>query len=198
MRHIVFGLTGLCLAACAQQSATPVKSIVLADGAITANAPAGYCVDAGSSNADRGFAVMASCASLGSDDATPDVLGVATVQVWPADSGSVAGAETALVSLLETDTGSTLLSAKGNSDNINVIETGTDESTVTVHFSDEGTPPISGLGNEEWRAFTDINGRLVTVSVRGIAAAPLPDGTGSWLLNLVVTGLLASAETPDT
>lgn len=98
------------------------------------------------------------------------------------------------MALLDTDAGAVLLSPEGDGDNITIIETETDENTVTVHFSDDGTPPIAGLAGEEWRAFTDINGRLVTVAVRGLASAPLPDGTGSWLLNLVVTGLLGAGD----
>ncbi len=140
---------------------------------------------------------MAPCATLGSTDAAPDILGVATVQIGPPASGAVADNQEALIGLLDSDAGARLLSAAGAADQITVIGTKAEDNTVTVHFSDDGAPPITGLGAEEWRAFTDINGRLVTVAVRGLASAPLGEGTGSWLLGLVVNGLLGTGETTD-
>ena len=103
-----------------------------------------------------------------------------------------------LMSLLGSDAGAGLLSATGNGDNITVIGAEAEENTVTVRFNDDGAPPIKGLDDAEWRAFTDINGRLVTVAVRGLASAPLTEGTGSWLLGLVVTGLLGTDDNTDT
>ncbi len=198
MRLFVLGaLSGLAITACTP-TVTPVKSLSLVEGGITANAPAGYCVDPSASKPADGFAVMSSCASLGAGDRVPDVLGVATVQVGPPDSGTVIGSEEALLTLLQSDAGAVLLSADGDQDRIRVLEAVTGENTVTVHFSDEGEPPMAGLQGEEWRAFTDIDGRLVTVAVRGLATAPLRDGTGNWLLNLVVNGLLATGgSAPD-
>ncbi|WP_342077928.1 dihydroxy-acid dehydratase [Yoonia sp. SS1-5] len=192
----------LAIVSCAPFEA-PVKSLALLDGAVNANAPAGYCVDPAASQPADGFALIASCASLGADDKAPDALGVATVQVGPATSGAVIGSEDALVGLLNSEAGAVLLSKDGKPDQIKVIAAETGENAVTVQFTDAGAPPIAGLGAEEWRAFTDIDGRLVTVAVRGLATAPLRDGTGAWLLDLVLNGLLPSttgetAETSDT
>lgn len=195
MKPFLFGAFCL-LGAVACTPVPPVKSLALVDGDIIATAPAGYCVDPGASNAGNGFAVMAPCATLGGNDSAPVALGVATVQVGPPDSGTVTGAEEALRGLLASSAGAVLLSPDGEAEAITVIKTDVEDNTVTVHFSDEGPPPIAGLATEEWRAFTDINGRLVTVAIRGLATAPLPDGTGAWLLDLVVTGLLANDSAP--
>ncbi len=197
MRPIILGIAGLAAVAGCTPAAPPVKSLVLVEGGVTATAPAGYCIDPGSSNPDAGFAVMAPCATLGSGDNAPDVLGVATVQVGAPASGMVADNSEGLISLLGNDAGAGLLSASGNGGDITVIAAEAEENTVTVHFNDDGVPPIKGLDAEEWRAFTDINGRLVTVAVRGLASAPLTEGTGSWLLGLVVTGLLGTDENTD-
>jgi hypothetical protein len=174
-----------------------VKSLALVEGAITATAPAGYCVDPGASQPDAGFAVMAPCATLGSGDAAPDVLGVATIQVGQPGSGTVAENQTALMGIFDSDAGAGLLSTTGTGEEITVIGTASEDNTVTVHFNDEGAPPIDGLAGEEWRAFTDINGRLVTVAVRGLASAPMGEGTGFWLLGRVVNGLLGNDEPAD-
>lgn len=196
MRHPIFWLAVLFVAAgCSSTSVVPQKTLALVDAGIVATAPAGYCVDPAASDADAGFAVMAPCATLGGTDTPPDVLGVATLQVGPADSGAVTGSEDALVSLFASDAGAVLLSAQGDPDLITVNDADKGENTVTVQFTDRGAPPIAGLGVDEWRGFTDINGRLVTVGVRGLAAAPLADGTGMWLLNLIMTGLVGTGNT---
>ncbi len=188
MRSLLLAAVGLLLAAC--ESAPPVKSVQLVEGDIVATAPAGFCVDQTTSRPATGFAVMAPCATLGGGDAIPDVLGVATVQVGAAGSGSVAGAEDDLRDLLQSDAGAQLLSPSGQGDQIDVKDAEAGENTVRVYFSDAGTPPIDGMQSEEWRAFTDIAGRLVTVGVRGLAAAPMEKETGAWLLGLVVNGLV--------
>ncbi len=177
------------LAACAPTE--PVRSLALLDGEIMATTPDGYCVDRRASRPGDGFAVMAPCATLGANDASPGAIGVATVQIGPPESGAVAGSETALRDLLESEAGAALLSASGEAEAITILNSQALDNTVTVHFTDAGAAPIAGLQGEEWRAFKDINGRLVTVAVRGLVTAPLQDGTGAWLLDLVVNGLLA-------
>ena len=194
MRDLIFGLIGLTLCGGCMTAPPPAKSVALSGGAITATAPAGFCVDPASSNPRRGFAIIAPCATLGTDAPPPEVVGLATIQVGEQETAGVAGAEDALLSLLETDDGAALLSQTGDAAAIKVITTETQENTVTVHFTDKGQAPLNGLGTEEWRAFTDIDGRLVTVGVRALAQAPFPDGAGSWLLDLVVTGLVGQGQ----
>ncbi|MEJ6404192.1 dihydroxy-acid dehydratase [Yoonia sp. 2307UL14-13] len=196
--RVSFVMAALTLAACDQQR--PAKSVALVQGDIMATAPAGYCIDPATSTPANGFAVMAPCATLGGRDPAPDVLGVATVQVGAAASGTVAGEEETLRNLMQTAAGAQLLSNSGDANQIEVLDTKTDENTVTVHFRDDGTPPVDGMGNEEWRAFTDIGGRLVTVAVRGLAAAPMDGDTGTWLLGRVVNGLVPTrpGESPET
>lgn len=185
----------VCAAAgCSSATVAPQKSLRLADAGIVATAPAGYCVDPAASDAGAGFVIMAPCATLGVGDAAPDVLGVATLQVGAADSGAVIGSEDDLASFLASDAGAALLSADGDAQVITVNETVKEENTVTVQFTDNGAPPLAGLGAEEWRAFTDINGRLVTVAVRGLAVSPLSDESGAWLLDLIITGLVGTGD----
>lgn len=175
----------------------PVRSMALVGGDVTVTTPAGYCVDGSASKPRAGFAVIAPCSTLGTGDAAPAVLGLATVQVGPADSGSVAGAEPAWRDLLNSDSGAALLSAVGRSDTVTVLGSQVQANAVKVHFADTAPPPMAGLQADEWRAFLDMNGRLVTVAVRGPARAPLQDGTGAWLLDSVLKGLRAvAAEVP--
>ncbi|MFQ1701073.1 dihydroxy-acid dehydratase [Loktanella agnita] len=179
------------LTACMQ--AEPVQSVALMGGAVTATTPPGYCVDTRASRPGEGFALMAPCATLGVNMPAPSALGVTTVQVGPPDSQTVTATEASLRDMLESEAGAVLLSSDGQPDTVTVLGSQALRNRVTVHFTDEGPPPLPGLQREEWRAFTDIDGRLVTVAVRGLATAPLHDGTGAWLLSLVVQGLTAAA-----
>lgn len=183
----------LAVAACTPVD--PTNSVALSNGEVIATTPAGYCVDDQTSQPASGFAVIAPCATLGGSSAAPRLVGVATVQVGPPDSASVAGSEIALRDFLITDAGNALLSADGKSDDIVVLSTQAFDAKVTVHFSDDGPPPLTGLQGEEWRAFTDINGRLVTIAVRGLAIAPLQEGPGASLLKLILAGVQAATQT---
>ncbi len=176
----------------------PVQTIAFAQSEVVATTPPGYCVDGQSSQPGNGFAVLAPCRTLGADVAAPSVIGVATVQVGEADSGSILDEETALRDFLITDAGNALLSSEGESEDVTVLSTQAFNNQVMVHFVDAGLPALSGLQDEEWRAFTQANGRLVTIAVRGLAQAPLEDGPGAGLLKLVVAGVKAAVSSVET
>lgn len=188
------GLLGLlAISACSPVAAT--RSVSLADGQIVATAPRGYCIDAMSSQLHSDFAVLAPCASLGEPTPSPEVLGLVTLQVGPADSGTLAQDELALRDFLMTDAGARLLSHEGDADKVTILSTQAFDNKVMVQFKDRGVPPMAGLQDMEWRAFAAINGRLVTIAVRGLATAPLRDGPGAGLLDLVLAGI--APVTPD-
>jgi hypothetical protein len=94
--------------------------------------------------------------------------------------------------LLETDVGAALLSQTGSAATIDVIDTVSAANKVTVYFADTDASPITGTQDHEWRAFVDIDGRLVTVSARGLASAPLGQSTGAALLDAAVAAVMAA------
>jgi len=163
----------------------------LGSGDVIAASPDGYCVDMTTSRPQDDFALLAPCSTLGAAGETPDVIGVVTVQVGPVESGLIAEDEIALRDFLITDSGTELLSRTGNAKDIEVLSTQAFSNQVMVHFTDQGAPPLTGLQREEWRAFRNINGRLVTIAVRGLAAAPLQDGPGATLLKQILSGVQA-------
>lgn len=177
------------------------RSISLGQGAIVTTSPAGYCIDNIASQPAKSFAILAPCAALGHPTPAPNIVGVVTVQVGPAESGQIAADELALRDFLITDAGVRMLSAAGDPQAVDILSTQAFDDRVMVHFTDQGPPPLAGLQKEEWRAFANINGRLVTVSVRGLATAPLRDGPGATLLKQALAGVRAPApeatETPS-
>ncbi len=195
IRAIVALLGVSTITACTLTAPTPSRSVSLGQGEVIATSPGGYCVDDIASQPADDFAILAPCATLGGSDDIPQVLGVATVQVGPADSGGVVtDDELALRDFLITDDGASLLSQDGDAEAVNILSTQAFDSQVMIHFTDDGPPPLAGLQGEEWRAFTAINGRLVTIGVRGLAVSPLQDGPGAALLRLILAGVEAAVE----
>lgn len=167
----------------------PSRTVSFLDGTVVAVAPSGYCIDAQASKPKDGFAVIASCATLDATQTPPAVVGVVTMQVGPAGSGTIAQDEIAMRDFLITPAGAALLSHRGNAQDVTILSAQAFDRQIMVHFTDKGPPPVAGLQNEEWRAFTEIDGRLVTIGVRGLAAAPLQDGPGASLLKLILAGV---------
>lgn len=194
MKRTAVALVGVLVITACTPFGTPARSVALGQGDVIATSPAGYCVDRVSSQPANDFAVLAPCATLGAQGAAPSIVGVATVQVGPPESGTVVSDEIALRDFLITPEGARLLSQSGNAAAINILSSQAFNSQVMIYFSDDGPPPVAGLQREEWRAFTNVSGRLVSIGVRGLAAAPLKDGPGATLLKMMVAGVTASED----
>lgn len=195
MRNLLIGLTcALGLAGCEGidlgGQAAPVKQAALLGGAVGVAGPDGYCVDVADSRLSRGFAILAPCATLGLSGATMvPRAAVITVQAGRAGTAAIAGSEPAFAGLLDTDAGAALLSRSGDASTVGVIATGSSDNQVTVAFDDKEGTPLPGTQSREWRAFMDINGRLVTISARGLEASPFGTETGQQFLETVVVAM---------
>jgi hypothetical protein len=181
------------MAGCAAQApAGPaIRALSLLDGAAVAQGPAGYCVDPRTSRPGAGFAVMGGCAILSDDPEMPETLGILTVQVGAAGSAAVAGSEEALAGLMNSARGLALLASSGRPEAIRVEAIERAPGLVAVRFSDSAPPAVPGAEAVEWRAFLDLGDRLATVTVRGLARAPLTPGEGRRLLSEAVAVLRA-------
>lgn len=201
MRSLVCVTGVVACAAC-----TPVatqRSVIFPNSSVIVQAPTGYCVDGPASEPDSGFAVVALCATLGGAQSLPSTAAVATIQIGPAESGAVSGSETDMRDFLETQAGAAILSGSGQSSTISDVDAQAADGRVTVHFTDSAPHSMPGLQTQEWRAFKDVNGRLVTVALRGLVGAPLDESTGIWLLNAMTTGvkpvvIAPAAQAPET
>ncbi len=195
MRGILIG--GACalgLAGCADlnlnTAGTPVQRAALLGGAVDVAGPAGYCIDLADSRLARGFALLAPCGTLGLKDVdAPRSAGLITVQAGRAGTAAVAGSEPALAGFLESDAGAALLS--DSAEGVIVLGTSANDNKVTVQFGDRDGTPIPGTQDTAWRAFVDINGRLVTISARGLTAQPLGASALERLLEDAVSAVLA-------
>ena len=177
----------------------PTNTVRLA-GAVTLTGPSGYCVDPVVTKPRKGFALLAACAAMTADetDIYPDNIALVTVQVGAADSAAVAGQEDAFGAFMETPQGAALLSASAIGGPVLVRLTQTDTNIVAVYTEDVDAPGISGTQKQAWRLFTDVRGRLVTVSVRGLTEAPLTQSASRALLDAVVGAMHQANVMPST
>ena len=193
MHRALFGLGCLALAGCADIAglsggSAQVTRLALYGGDVVAAGPQGYCVDPRSSRPADGFAVLAGCDVITGQGQAAGPAGFVTVQVGAAATGL--GPDMAsLPDLLRGDGGRSLLSQTGQPGDIRVQGATLAAGGATVRFTDEAAPPVSGLQQSEWRGFLDIDDRLTTVSVRGLAAAPLGTDEGQGLLQGVMQAM---------
>lgn len=170
------------LAGCEAGLTDRIRSIAILDGAVTAAAPAGYCISqgAGLRGDDSAVILMGRCSGGPSVTAAPAII---TLSVGPAGSaGVMAGGGEALAAYFQSEAGRAALSREGRANDVRVLAaTGTD-TTFVLHVADNAT-------GEYWRAFRGLRGRLATVSVTGSLDAPLTSDQSRSLLDATVSAL---------
>jgi hypothetical protein len=172
--------------------------LALYGGDVIAAVPEGYCIETKASKPRSGFAVMVACEVIAGTNDRPRLNGFAIVQVGAAGSAVVAESPDAFEAFLKTTAGETMLSVNGNASTVSVGGFRQTSGAVTVRFTDQAAPPVAGLQTTEWRAFVDINGRLTTIAVRGLAATPLSAGQGQALLESVLASMLVNNPSAET
>ena len=169
-----------------------IRTLAVLDGDFSVRAPEGYCVDRKSSSGEHGFVVMAGCALVSRAQVMPQSDGLITVQVAEAGSALVSGSESELSDLLQTEDGRALLSVSGSGDDVTVDSVDRFSGRVEVRFTDASSDLVEGLVPGQWRAFLDVDGHLVTVTVRAYARAPLSENQGSGLLRAAIASISAA------
>lgn len=196
-RAALIAVAGLGLAACdpASLSGPPARSVVLTGGVAVA-APDDFCVDPVITKPRQGFALLAACAAMTSDPEVlyPAINALITIQSGAANSAIVDGDEDSFRAFLDTPQGAALLGASTIGGPLAVRRTRSDDNAVSVYTQDVGPPGVIGTQAESWRLFTDIKGRLVTISVRGLAEEPLSEQSSRVLIDRVLA-LLRAANT---
>lgn len=190
-------LAGCNLALPGQSNSDPVSRLDLVGGDVVAAGPRDYCVDARMSRPSDGLALMAACSVLTGEGAVPWRNAVIAMQVGPKGSAVVSGGETALRDFLKTDAGRALLSVSGDGEAIEIRRAASSAGLVTVIFSDSGPALIPGTQMQEWRGFVDLDGRLVTVGLRGLAEDPLTEAAGLSLLRDAVSAVTRANADPS-
>lgn len=188
----------LALSACIDAAANlgpPLRSLAVADGAVTVSGPSGYCVDRRLSQAGSGeaFVVLGSCAALadgGEAPAGPPALLTATVS--GAQVPAAPGPD-ALERFLRSEPGRSALARDGRAESVTILRARREQGLLLLQIRD--TSP-GGIGRSTdsayWRAVFAVRGRLVTATVLAFDDRPLSSDLGFRLLGQFVARLRAA------
>lgn len=169
-----------------------VASVPLLGGAVTAAGPEGFCVSPDASRPRAGFAAITACNAITGEGPLPFSNGLITVQAGAPGTASVAGPGTAFSDFLRSEAGAAVLSTSGNAADVTVDRVFAGSGAVIAVFQDQSAASVPGTDPVQWRAFTDVNGHLVTVNLRSLTATPLVTSQGEALLRRAVRALLAA------
>ena len=88
----------------------------------------------------------------------------------------------ALAAFFTSEQGRATLSRDGKPDEIRIVQALSDKDTFLLDVDDQSI-------GEYWRAVTEINGRLITVSATGSAGVPLPAEDGRKIIDAMLRAL---------
>jgi hypothetical protein len=150
----------------------------VAGQAVTIAAPAGFCVDTKSTTMTTAgaFVLMSDCSLLGGAKTGKPPIGAAlTASV---SNGGIAGegdSETGTLDDLEdfaaTEDGRAVLSRSGEAGRVRILTTVKSDDVLYLLNEDRGKLPVAGIDRTFWRAFLDVNGRMVALSELGFEGA---------------------------
>ena len=173
---LVFALTG-CVNAQSLVSRDTLlerKVVTVGEQEITIGKAAGYCIRDRQSRytADGVFVVMGPCAP--EDEAAPKGLVVVNVLASDPFEGDMDPKN--LDAFFKTPEGRTALSAKGDGSAVEVLGTMVSDGVYVVHSRDANGPVIPHTSDEQWRSFSMVSERLVSVSIISFTDSLMPAG----------------------
>lgn len=162
------------------------RAVFVAKGREVALRPApGFCISPESVDVGpaSGFAMIGDCpaaegdAALELPRAIPAILTVSIAEeAMFAPGGPRGSALSDLERFLTTPEGLATVGRSGSSDSVEILETRALGDALYVHVLDRDVTALPMFGEEFWRAFVELNGRLVLVSLSGFRDGPLePD-----------------------
>lgn len=164
-------------------SASTSSSIEVAGREIVIKGPEGFCVDKSLSQTggDTAFVLLGNCrvVSPGRGGGQPRVKALLTASV--SGSGAGGGVRDSTASMdrfFRSDTGRTALSRESDPGTVEVLETFENDGMFFLRARDTSPGIVPGAADDYWRAYFDLSGQIVSVSVIGFADKPLSPAKG--------------------
>ncbi len=175
------------------------QTIAVSNRAVVIGGPPGYCIDRSGSrlNGDSAFVVLASCASITQDAgaAAPRVPGLLTASVAKeADGAGLLAADGVLEGFLASDAGRAAMARDGRAASVQVLDMRRGDGAVLIRLRDTSQAELAGVEDVYWRGLTDLNGRLVTISVVSFAEQPLGADEGLATLRAFLARIRAETQ----
>ncbi|MCV6595005.1 MAG: hypothetical protein OIF48_18795 [Silicimonas sp.] len=166
------------------------RKVALSDGLVIEGA-SGWCVDQRSSRTrgDVAVVVFGSCAALAQDPlgARPEVAGLVTVTIDA--PGAPLPPPAALEAHLSTAPGRASLARDGDAGRVDLLEMRSDEDRLVLRMRDDS--PAAAQTPISWRGLFGLRGRMVSVSLFGLAEDPLEADEGFDALEAQIDHLIA-------
>ena len=128
----------------------------------------------------------------------PPVDAALTASISPTGLGDAGPATRSLADLAayaKTPEGLALIGRGGQSQGVRLLDSVTRDGVLYLRVEDRGPQPIAGLGPRFWRAFFEVNGRLVAVSEL-VFAGGLDEQSGFNLVSAFVRAIKAANPAP--
>lgn len=149
-------------------------SVIAGDTSVVIAAPEGFCVDRATidENSQGVFMFLSDChIQANGRSARKPISAILTASVSPSGLPGVEQglqpALTALARFLDTPVGAFSLSKSNIEGATTILESKQSERALYLLIHDAAHTDQAGASNRFWRAFTEINGRLVALSVTG-------------------------------
>ncbi len=157
----------------------PVEtSLPVLDNSVVVSAPRGYCIDrlATLSGQTAAFVLLGSCRAITGDfhAARPEASGLLTAAVD--GSGAQFPSEAELSRFFSSESGRATLSRSGDARAMTLGASFSRQGVFYLHASESGHDPDRLA--QSWRAVFELNGRMVTTTLRDLPGAPIARDEG--------------------
>lgn len=154
------------------------KQVRVSNKEVVIAGPKGFCVDPSQTKdtPKSAFVLLGSCRAISNSVLKPKppvpAILVATVS-GKTKSASIGSSVKNLERFFKSSQGRAALSRDGRAQTVTVLETRNEGDVFYLHARDNGTDAQTGAGAEYWRALFNVNGRIVSTSVTGLAEQPI-------------------------
>jgi len=165
-------------------TAPHISTIDVAGRSLIIDGPQGFCVDRQNSQTggDTAFVLLGNCAVVSPHTRaeTPEIKALLTASVSNTDQtgGLVARSSVDMDRFFRSETGRTALSRVSDPGTVSVLDTFQQNNTFYVRARDTSPGIVPDAADDYWRAYFDLDGQLVSVSVIGFQADPLTPEKG--------------------
>ena len=172
-RVLLLAACGLLAGCFGREEATRApERVMVASDTVAISGPPGFCVDLESTRDQMrsAFVLLGGCSSLTGriTDPSPRIPAILTASVGPPTPEPLPSAPV-LDGWVRSDAGRSAMSAGGNADDLEVIETLTEDGVFYVHAHEHGGGALDSLDRDYWRAFFSVAGRHITATIRAAA-----------------------------
>lgn len=176
-----------------------LQTVAVAKRTVVIAGPSGYCIDRAGSNlgGDSAFVVLASCGSItgNAQDGAPRAQGLLTASVAKERGPGVLTAPDVLQAYVTSPAGRAAMARDGRAASVTILETVHLDGAFLIRLRDTSQGNIAGVEEVYWRGLTDLNGRLVTLSVVSFTNKPFSSDASLATLRTFLARIRAESPT---